>query len=58
MSYGDKATAEIAAIAGPLTDDQRIEVAQVYALLQVSDQLKSVHAVLDNFVANQLRKPC
>jgi hypothetical protein len=57
MSYEDKATAEIAAITGPLTDDQRIEVAQVYALLQVSDQLTSVRAVLDNFVANQLRKP-
>lgn len=58
MSYEDKATAEIDAIAAVLTDDQRIEVAQVYALLQVSDQLKSVRAVLDNFVANQLRKPC
>lgn len=58
MSYEDKATAELAAITATPTDDQRIEVAQVYALLQVSDQLKAVRAVLDNFVANQFRKPC
>ncbi|HJT95550.1 MAG TPA: hypothetical protein VJ777_27025 [Mycobacterium sp.] len=58
MSYEDKATAEVDAITAVLSDDQRIDVAQVYALLQVSDQLKSVRAVLDNFVANQLRKPC
>lgn len=58
MSYENKAAAELAAVTGTLTDDQRIKVAQVYALLQVSDQLKSVRAVLDNFVANQRRKPC
>lgn len=56
MSYGDKALAEIAALATPLTDDQRIAAAQVYALLQASDQLQSVRAVLENFVANQLRR--
>lgn len=59
MSYEDKAIAEISDIAAAaLTDDQRIAVAQVYALLQVSEQLKSQRAVLDNFVANQLRRSC
>lgn len=58
MSYEDKATAEIAAIAAAPTDDQKIEIAQTYALLHVADQLKSVRAVLDNLVANQLRRPC
>ncbi len=58
MSYEDKAIAEISDIPAPMTDDQRIAVAQVYALLQVSEQLKSQRAVLDNFVVNRLRKSC
>jgi len=58
MSYEDKATAEVDAIVAELSDDQRIAVAQVYALLQVAEQLRSTRSVLENFVANQLRKPC